>query len=145
MAKFKFKFDNLKKVKEALETKTKKEIAVIDNEIEKETNAKQKIIDETNENVKNFTKSNLKISELRFIKNYESVNEMKIEKIDEIIQSLDKKRDVKMDELIEKKKENKILNKLEENMQMDFNKEQNKIDLKGFDEIGTQKFVRRKK
>lgn len=50
-----------------------------------------------------------------------------------------------MDELIEKKKENKILAKLEENMQIDFNKEQDHLDLKKFDEIATQKFARRKK
>lgn len=145
MAKFKFKFDNVKKVKEALETKTKKEIAVIDHEIEKEKNAKQKLIDETKENKKVFSKSSVKISELKFLKNYETVTEKKIEKIDENIQKLDIKRDVKMDELIEKKKENKILSKLEENMQSDFDKEQNKLDLKKFDEIATQKFVRQKK
>jgi flagellar export protein FliJ len=145
MAKFKFKFDNVKKVKEALETKAKKEIAVIDSEIVKENDARQKLIDETNENTKNFSKNNIKISELKFIKNYVTVNENKIEKIDESIHKLDIKRDIKMNELIEKKKETKILEILEENMQKDYNKEQNKIDLKKFDEIATQKFGRQGK
>lgn len=145
MAKFKFKFDNVKKVKEALETKTKKELAVIDNEIEKEKNAKQRLIDEAYVNKKNYSKNSIKVSELKFLKNYETVTEKKIEKIDSNIQKLDVKRDVKLDELVEKKKENKILAKLEENMQIDFDKEQNKLDLKKFDEIATQKFVRHKK
>lgn len=142
MAKFKFKFDNVKKVKEALETKAKKEVAVIDSEIAKENNDKQKLIDETNENRKNYSGNSLRISELRFIKNYVYANEKKIEKIEDNIHKLDIKRDAKMHELVEKKKENKILEKLEENMQKEFDKEQNKLDLKKFDEIATQKFVR---
>jgi len=145
MAKFKFKFDNVKKVKEALETKTKKEIAVIDNQIEKEKNAKQKLIDESNELKKSFLKGNVKVSDLKFFKNYGVITEKTIEKMDDNIHKLDVKREVKMDELIEKKKENKILSKLEENMQNEFDKEQNKLDLKKFDEIATQKFIRQKK
>jgi len=145
MAKFKFKFDNVKKVKEALETITKKEIAVIDKEIEIEKNAKQKLIDEVTEQKNKYSKSSIKVSEIMFLKNYGTVTEKKIEKIDENIQRLDVRRENKMDELIEKKKENKILLKLEENMQKEFDIEQNKQDLKKFDEIATQKFVRQKK
>jgi flagellar protein FliJ len=145
MAKFKFKFESVKKVKEALETKTKKEIAVIDKEIEKEKDAKQKLIVETEEMKKNYTKNRVKASEIQFFKNYGTITEKKIEKIDDNIQKLDIKREVKMDELVEKKKENKILEKLEENMQINFNKEQDHLDLKKFDEIAAQKFVRRKK
>ena len=145
MAKFKFKFDNVKKVKETLETITKKEIAVIDKEIEQEKIAKQKLIEDANEQKKNFTKSSMKASDFRFLKNFSDATEKKIERIDQSIQNLDKKREVKMDELVEKKKENKILAKLEENMQKEFDKEQNRLDLKKFDEIATQKFVRQKK
>jgi flagellar FliJ protein len=145
MAKFKFKFENVKKVKEALETKAKKEIAVIDNEIARENKAKQKLIDEANENKKSYSKKNIKASELSFFKNYVSANEKKIEKIEASIHKLDIKRDAKMNELIEKKKENKILEKLEENMQKDFDKEQNKNELKKFDELATQKFIRQDK
>lgn len=145
MAKFKFKFENVKKVKEALETITKKEIAVIDKQIEVEKDAKQKLIDESTENKRKYSKTSIKASEFRFLKNYGTVTEKKIERIDENIHKLDEKRETKMDELVEKKKENKILCKLEENMQIEFDKEQNKIDLKKFDEIATQKFVRRKK
>ncbi len=145
MAKFKFKFDNVKKVKEALETKTKKEIAVIDMEIAREKEQKQNIIDEANELTRKYEKHNLKASELRFFKNYKTVTEKKIERIDENLHKLDVKRELKMDELVEKKKENKILSKLEENMLQEYEKEQNKLDLKKFDEIATQKFVRRDK
>lgn len=145
MAKFKFKFDNVKKVKETLETITKKEIALIDKEIEKEKMARKKLIEDAEEQKKSFTKNSMKASEFRFLKNFSDATEKKIENIDQSIQNLDKKREVKMDELVEKKKENKILAKLEENMQKEFDKEQNKLDLKKFDEIATQKFVRQKK
>lgn len=77
MAKFKFKFENVKKVKEALETKTKKEITVIDKEIEKEKDAKQKLIDETTEIRKNYSKNSMKASELQFYKNYGTITEKK--------------------------------------------------------------------
>lgn len=145
MAKFKFKFESVKKVKEALETKAKKEIAVIDKEIEKEKNEKQKIINEASEIKKNYFKNSMKVSELLFFKNYGAVTEKIIENIDSNIQKLDVKREVKMDELVGKKKENKILLKLEENMQINFNKEQNSLELKNFDEIASQKFSRQKK
>ena len=145
MSKFRFKFENVKKVKEALETKTKKEIAQIDIEIEEDNNQKQKLIDEKKNALNKISRVSVKASELRFCKNYESLTEKKIQKIDEHMHKLGIRREIKIEELVEKKRETKILSKLEENMLDDFNKEQNKLDIKKFDEIATQKFVRQKK
>ena len=77
MQKFKFKYDSIKKVKELLEKKVQKEIAMIDLEIERNIIEKEKLIIEIENNFKN--RKNNKVSELKAVENYKTALEKKVE------------------------------------------------------------------
>ena len=142
MPKFKFKYDSVKKVKDLLEKKVQKEIAIIDLEIEKNIAEREKLVLEAAENIKN--RKNNKISELKAVENYKKFLEKKIEQIQKQITTLEKQKEEKMNELIEKTKENKIFKTLEEAHLEDFKHEENLKDESKLNEIATQKFIRDK-
>ena len=142
MQKFKFKYDSIKKVKDLLEKKVQREIALIDLEIERNIVEREKIILEIENNLKN-RKSN-KISELKAVENYKASLEKKVENIQKQIVRLNKHKEDKMCELIEKSKENKIFQTLEENHFENFKYEENLKDESRINEIATQKYIRDK-
>lgn len=145
MAKFIYKFESIKKIKESLEKKAQKEVAVIDLDIEKKKNEYEKIITEERESRNSFKKKAVSAGELQFIKGYQLCLKKKRVEVCNEIENLNKKRDVKMNELIQKSKEHKIFNKLEEKYSEEFALEQNHLELAFIDELATQKFVRRDK
>ena len=134
MAKFKFKYDPIKRVKEQLEKKVQKEIAELNDRIE---NNKTKINTIENEmNLKKLKfKKGAKVSELQFQKNYETYMQGLIESI---------KRKTKLLELLDKTKEKKMFVKLEEKHLEKFNKEENKLEATRIDEVASQSFTRGK-
>ncbi len=142
MPKFKFKYDSIKKVKTLLEKKVQKELAVIDFEIERNVAEKVKIILEIENNLKNI-RSN-KISELKAVENYKASLEKKVENIQKQIIRLNKNKEDKVNELIEKSKETKIFQTLEENHFENFKYEENLKDESEINEIATQKYIRNK-
>jgi flagellar export protein FliJ len=142
MAKFKFKYDSVKKVKNLLEKKVQKEIAFIDLEIERNILEREKLILEIQNNLKN--RINNKISELKAVENYNISLEKRIENIQKQTVILKKRKDEKMKELIEKSKENKIFQTLEDNHLEIFKYEENLKDESKINEIATQKFIRDK-
>jgi flagellar export protein FliJ len=143
MAKFKFKYDPIKRVKEQLEKKVQKEIAELNDRIE---NNKIKISGIENEmNLKKLKfKKGAKASELQFQKNYEIYMTGLIESIKIKISELVKQKNIKLLELIEKTKEKKMFIKLEEKHFEKFNKEENKIEATRIDEVASQSFTRGK-
>ncbi|MFO7445016.1 MAG: flagellar export protein FliJ [Ignavibacteriaceae bacterium] len=141
--KFVYKFDAIKKIKEIFEKRVQKEVAAIQLEIEKkeeEYNAilLQRVL-ESKRDMKHISSS-----ELKFHKNYLGVLSSELGKIRKEIDLLGKKKDEKLLELIQKSKEHKIFNTLEEIHFENFTQEQNKLEMISIDEIATQKFARNK-
>jgi flagellar protein FliJ len=142
MPKFKFKFDSIKKVKDLLEKKVQKEITLIELEIDRNIFECEKLVLEIEDTLKN-RKSN-KISELKVVENYKRSLEKNIELIQRHIEALRKQKEIKLKELIEKSKENKIFQTLEEVHLEKFKYEENLKDENKINEIATQKFIRDK-
>jgi flagellar FliJ protein len=143
MGKFQFKYEPIKRVKEQLEKKVQKEIAFINDMIEKN---KEKIASIRNEMFAKKVKFKLgaKAKELQFQKNYETYMLGLIEKVKMENAELEKEKNIKLTELLEKSKEKKILIKLEEKHLENFNKEENRIEAERVDEVATQGFIRGK-
>lgn len=145
MAKFIYKFEAIKKIKESLEKKAQKEVAIIDLDIEKKKNERDEIMAKEKDSRRSLGKKAVSVGELQFIKNYELFLKNKRAEIQKDIEKLNTRREIKMNELVQKSKEHKIFNKLEEKHFMNFHREQEDLELSFIDELATQKFVRRKK
>ena len=145
MPKFQYKFESIKKIKEALEKKAQKEIALIDLEIKKKEDEYKLLTEEELKSKKDFFKGEISSTELKFKKNYELYLRNQRMVLMNQIKVLNDKRKLKMDELMQRSKEHKIFDTLEENYIEVFKKEQNKIELEQINEIATQKFVRQEK
>lgn len=145
MSKFKFKFESVKNVKEAFEKKAQKELAQIDLFISKHEDIKQKLMDEINEIRKSAYKKKMNISELQFLGGYDSVLRQQVDMQIEVIKQLERKREKKIEEVIVKSKEKKMLSQLEEVHKENFLKEENSVELKYFDEIAVQNFNKGKR
>lgn len=145
MPNFKFKFESVRKVKETFEKKAQKELAQIDLFITKHQQLRQTLIDEINELRNSTYRKKMNISELQFIGGYDTVLRQQIDMQTEVIIKLEKKREKKIEEVVVKTKEKKMLNQLEETHKENFNKEVNTVELKFFDEIAVQNFNKAKK
>ena len=145
MAKFIYKFESIKKVKEVLEKKAQKEVSEIELEIDKQQKEYNQIDDKEIRSRRSAMKKDVSVAEIKFKKNYEMyLSKQKMTVMNKILVLEDKKK-VKLDELIQKSKEHKIFNSLEESYHENFEREQNRADLKSIDELATQKFIRQTK
>jgi flagellar FliJ protein len=108
MPKFKFRFDSVKKVKEAFEKKAQKELAQIDLHIEQHEIIKVKLINELSYLHKPSDQKRIAISELKFISQYKNSLVNRIEEKDKEIIKLKMKRQEKVNEVVQKSKEKKI-------------------------------------
>ncbi len=142
MAKFVYKFEAIKKVKEALEKKAQKEVAVIEIEIDKLMTEYERLTSEEMASKNKPINRNITVRDLKFKKNYEFYLESQRKTILEQIALLKEKKNIKMKELIQKSKEHKIFETLEENYNEIYNIEQNRQEMRFIDELATQKFVR---
>ncbi len=144
MTAFNFKFKTVQNVKKNLEKKAQKELALIDSEIKRLEN----INNELQKEIKNHrlsTANNIKAADIQFIKGYAIYLDAIINSNNKLIDEFMMKRNKKIDELVQKSKEHKMFNKLEEHHLERFNKAENKTELKDVDEIAIQKFARNKK
>ncbi len=140
MAKFNYKFDTIKKVKQIVEKKVQKEVAVIELEIEKRRNEIKELELEKLKTVGELkNRKSLKISEIQFVNNFEKLIEEKISNIKNEILGLEKSRQKKMEELTQKAKETKMFEKLEEQHLKQFIIEQNRLEQIEIDDIATKK------
>lgn len=143
MAKFKYKFESVKKIKETIEKKVQKEISLIDLEIEEVNNSFREILAEKETYRTSIeVKTCLKASELQFRDNAEYLLDLQIEKLLDELNQLRLKRENKILELAQKTKEHKIFEYLEERHYEEFLIDQNQIEQKEIDEIATKKFAR---
>lgn len=143
MAKFKYQFESILRIKETLEKKIQKEISLIDLEIDNLNKVLQDMLEERNVTKKNVgARRNIKASELQFYNEVEILMDAQMKKISGEINRLEEKKKVKVEELIAKSKEHKIFETLEGKHLEDFVFDQNQIEQKEIDEIAMKKFAR---
>jgi flagellar export protein FliJ len=142
MSNFKFIFEPVKKVKEALEKKTQKEIAILNIEINRNNEEITSIEDEKRKN-KLTEMATMTAGDLFSNRSYQKQLDRKIEERLKDIDDLNVKKDKKTDELVIRAKEKKIFTTLEEIHKDNFIKEENKVDIKIVNEIAVQKFARK--
>jgi flagellar export protein FliJ len=82
---------------------------------------------------------------LEFLGGYDTVLRQQIELQSEVISQFEKKREKKIEEVVVKSKEKKILDQLEGTHRERFYKDINVTELKIFDEIAVQSFNKVKK
>jgi len=144
MSKFTYKFDAIRKVKESLEKKVQKEVAEIDLSIDRYKLELQKLSDEEKEQSEKFSK-NIKIVELKERRAYLVSLKKKMENVQLQISALYLQREKKINELIQKSKEHKIFDSLEDVYRDQFNEEEKRLEMVQVNETATQRFVREKK
>lgn len=144
MAAFNFKFKTVQNVKKNLEKKAQKELALIDSKIKGLENINNELQQEL-KNRRLSTDNNTKVADIQFLKGYAIYLDAIINSNNKLIDELMLERNKKIDELVQKSKEHKMFDKLEEHHLERFNKAENKTELKNVDEIAIQKFARNKK
>lgn len=145
MAKFKYKFDAIKEIKQRLEKKTQKELAVIDLDIAHNNNKILKLASLLKEQKKKkLEKKSKAIKEYHFDEKYESYLVEQIELIRNYIAKKKIERNKKLQELVEKSKETKTFEKLEEKHFAAFVKTQEKLEQKEMDEFAVKEFIKEK-
>jgi len=140
MAKYMFKFQSIKNVKEMLEKKIQEEISRINKQIENFrfelkhlTNEKKRVSIQTTE------KSTI-VSDYQSMKMYSSHLQQQMEAIERKIEVSLKKREEKQKELVERKKEIKSLEIIKENDYLNFLSEERKNELKALNEVALRNF-----
>lgn len=144
MSKFIYKFDTIRKVKESLEKKVQKEVAEIDLSIAKYKADLQKLANEEKEQHKKFS-TNIKIAELKERRAYLVSVKKKMENVQLQINALYVQREKKINELIQKSKEHKIFDSLEDVYRDQYNEEEKRLEMVQVNETATQRFVREMK
>jgi len=141
MSKFKFKLEPVKKAKENLESKVKREIAQLNSRINDKKSERDKLIQEV-DSIRNYNLQRIRSSEMQFIQNYKIVLNSKIKDIEKEIIELENQKEIKIKQLQIYAKEKKIIEQYEEIKKTEYEKEQNKIEMKLFDELAIQNFLR---
>lgn len=143
MAKFQYKFKSIKDIKERLEKKTQKELAIIDLEIK---NKNEEIVELTRQlqecNRKKLESKTNKIKDLHFYEKYQRFLIEQIELVQKYILVRKKERAKKMMELVKKTQETKTFEKLEEKHLSEFIKVQDKLEQKEMDEFAVNEYLR---
>ncbi len=143
MGKFVYKFDSVKKAKEMLEKKAQKELSGIHKEIEQLEIEVCRLIIEEAESAKGISFCK-KVSEIKVLEDYRNSVKKDIELTNNKIKNLEVQKEKKLNELIEKSKENKILETLEDIHLTNYMNEEKLKEDKQIDEIAVQKFIKEK-
>jgi flagellar FliJ protein len=141
MSKFKFKLEPIKKVKENLESKVKREIAQFNSKINDKNSEREKLIQEL-DSIRNYNLQRISSFEMQFIQNYKITLISKIKDIEKEMIELEKQKENKIKQLQIYAKERKIIEQYEELKKAEFEKELNKLEMKVFDELAIQNFMR---
>lgn len=141
MSKFKFKLEPIKKVKENLESKVKREIAQFNAKINDKNSQREKLIQEL-DSIRNYNLQRISSFEMQFIQNYKITIISKIKDIEKEMIELENQKENKIKQLQIYAKERKIIEQYEEFKKAEFEKELNKLEMKVFDELAIQNFMR---
>jgi flagellar export protein FliJ len=141
MSQFKFKLEPVKKAKENLENKVKRDLAKINSMINDKYSEREKVIAEI-DSLRNYNLQRISSAEMQFIQGYKITLMAKVKDIEKEIIELERQKEIKIKQLQVFAKELKIIEKYEEIKFNEFNQEMNKVETKNFDEIAIQNFVR---
>ncbi len=143
MGKFNFKYESIKTVKEIIEKKAQKELAVVDKAITEKIEEIEQFIAYRKLEEKRFSeKKKMVVYEIKEFERFIDASQKKELEMRKELENLKKVRIQKQKELAEKGKEVKIFEKLKENHELDFNKMQNKEEQIEIDDIATKRFIR---
>lgn len=143
MAKFKYKYETIKSIKERLEKKAQKDLATIDLEIANKKKEINNLLNQLKEEKKRKINDKAKITELHFYEKYESYVFEQVEHLQEYIKKKMEEREEKMQELLKRTKETKTFEKLKEKHLEEYNKELDAREQKDLDEFALKGFVRK--
>ena len=140
MAKFAYKYENIKRIKKIFEKEVQRQISQLNIKIQKLNEYKEELIREKeDEKRKILAKSFIENKELHFYSKFEKYINEKLEYVEEKIKLLEKEKKEKIEELVQKSKETKIFEKLEEHHKNKFETEQNRLEQIQMDEIALKK------
>jgi len=140
MAKYKFKFESVMKVKEMLEKKIQEEISRINKEIDDSRFEMKHLLNENKRVSLQMTGKLVKIADFQSMKMYSTHLLQQIELIERKIENCLKKREVKQKELVERKKEIKSLEIIKESDYQNYLVEERKIELKALNEVALRNY-----
>lgn len=145
MGKFKFKFENIARIKESLKKKNQRDIALIENKILKiqQSIEKTKSDFEMEKQIRN--QSNLKAKDLQFLERHEIFIKKKINSFENEIEKLKVLKNKKLEELKMISRDEKMLEILREKHFEKFTFEEYKAETKAFDELAIRKAGRSNK
>jgi flagellar export protein FliJ len=138
--KFQYKFASIKRIKEIFEKRVQKEVATIQLEIDRANAEYNDVLQVRMEENKKHLKI-ISASDLKFHKNYVASLNRELERIRMKIDQLLVKKELKLEELAQKSKEQKIFSTLEEIHYEEYVKEQNKEEMHSLDEIATSRYI----
>jgi len=143
MAKFKYKFESIKKIKKIIEKKVQKELMVIEADIQKTKQAIAEVLDVKYASKKEiYAKAHLTINEVKFQQGYERYLDEKVARLKIELEEYEKRKIEKLKELAEKSKEHKVFEKLKEKHYDNFILEENKREQIEIDEIASIRYNR---
>lgn len=146
MSRFKYRFAEIKKIKETLEKKAQKELSVLEYEIERQQEEILRILKEKSERKTNLIgEKTRRLSDLQFGQHYERLLDSKVREARAKAEKLEQQKEEKLLELRKRSRERKTFELLEEKHRAEYNEEQMRLERIEFDDIATKKFIRGKK
>lgn len=135
MSKFKFKFDNIARIKATIKKKILRDISQMDNKIAKFQDDIQKLKASLQEEKEYYFQKHSRVEEMQTLERHEIFIKKKINSFENEIRKLKKLKTEKVNELTKLAKEEKILELLKEKHLEKYLYEEKKIEEKFFDEI----------
>lgn len=140
--KFTYKFESIKRIKEVLQKKVQKEISEIDMKINLIVAEMEKLeLAIKAMQLEVGQKKHVKVAEMQHLSRYEAYLSDKIKSLHIEIKELERQRALKLAELQQKQKEQKIFEVLETKKREEFRTEENHLEQITLDEIANQKFL----
>jgi flagellar export protein FliJ len=142
MGKFRFKFENIARIKETLKKKIQRDIGLIDIKISKFQRDIGTLKENFEKEKKYYFEKHAKVNEIQSLERHEIFIKKKIISFENEIKKLKSLRMKKIDELVSLSKDEKMLETLKENYLEKFREEERKTEGKLFDELALRKSSR---
>ncbi len=140
MGKFDFRFQSVLNVKEILQKKIEEEISLIAKEKKDLRHQLALLLEERKKVLQKITGHTMKASEYQSVKMYDSHLEKEMLSIEKKIENCEKRKQQKLKELVERKKEKKAFEIIKENDRENFMIEDGHKELKGLNEIAIRNY-----
>lgn len=140
MAKYKFKFESIMKVKVILEKKIQEEISRINKEIDDLRFEMKHLANEKKRVSLQMTEKSIKVADFQSMKMYNAHLQQQVEILERKIESSLRRREERQKELVEKKKEIKALEIIKENDYQNFLLDERNSELKALNEVALRNY-----